>query len=117
MRIKGGADFGHSLTQISVPLLLHFHHYSPLQNFKCPSSTSDSDEYGGDHDDEHGRDPDSDGRDDDGELQGLPGLRGQGGDQEEGDEGRVEEGRHVLQVLFMIMMQLGGLHGGKGFCF
>ena len=96
-----------------MPPLLHFHHYSPLQNFKCPSSTSDSDEYGGDHD----RDPDSDDHDDDGDLQGLPGLRGQGGDQEEGDEGRVEEGRHVLQVLFMVMMQLGGGHGGKGFCF
>ena len=114
-----------------MPPLLHFHHYSPLQNFKCPSSTSDSDEYGGDHDGDHDPDSDehdddghddhddcdSDGHADDGDLQGLPGLRGQGGDQEEGDEGRVEEGRHVLQVLFMIMIQLGGGHGGKGFCF
>ena len=86
-----------------------------MLNLKRPPLTSDCDENGHDHDGDSDHDGDGDG--DNGNFQGLPGLRGQGGDQEEGDEGRVEEGRHVLQVLFMVMMQLGGGHGGKGFCF
>ena len=75
----------------------------PLLNLKSLQLTSDwrayddGDDDGGDGVDDGDDDGDIDG--DDGQyLQGLPRLRWQGGDEEEGDEGRVEERRHVLQV-------------------